>query len=74
MDTAVLSSINSQTPVFADEEEMLKKQTNEGTVRAPLPDLTLSNKSPSVVSATSQCSYSSTIVHVPHPESGTAHS
>ncbi|XP_072210398.1 period circadian protein homolog 3 isoform X1 [Excalfactoria chinensis] len=55
--------------VFADQEEMLKKQTNEGVVGAPLPDLTLSNKSPSVVSATSQCSYSSTIVHVPHPES-----
>ncbi|XP_021273073.1 period circadian protein homolog 3 isoform X2 [Numida meleagris] len=70
-DTAVLSSVNSQTPVFADQEEMLKKQTNEGIVGAPLPDLTLSNKSPSVVSATSQCSYSSTIVHVPHPESVT---
>ncbi|NXJ16602.1 PER3 protein, partial [Odontophorus gujanensis] len=55
--------------VFADQEEMLKKQTNEGIVGAPLPDLTLPNKSPSVASATSQCSYSSTIVHVPHPES-----
>ncbi|XP_052547812.1 period circadian protein homolog 3 isoform X5 [Tympanuchus pallidicinctus] len=68
-DTAVLSSINSQTPVFADQEEMVKKQTNEGIVGAPLPGLSLSNKSLSVVSATSQCSYSSTIVHVPHPES-----
>ncbi|XP_019477969.1 period circadian protein homolog 3 isoform X5 [Meleagris gallopavo] len=55
--------------VFADQEEMLKKQTNEGIVGAPLPDLTLSNKSLSVGSASSQCSYSSTIVHVPHPES-----
>ncbi|XP_042687550.1 period circadian protein homolog 3 isoform X5 [Centrocercus urophasianus] len=68
-DTAVLSSVNSQTPVFADQEEMVKKQTNEGIVGAPLPGLSLSNKSLSVVSATSQCSYSSTIVHVPHPES-----
>ncbi|XP_065593957.1 period circadian protein homolog 3 [Cyrtonyx montezumae] len=67
--TAVLSSIKSQTPVFADQEEVLKMQTNEGIVGAPLPDMTLSNKSPSVASATSQCSYSSTIVHVPHPES-----
>ncbi|XP_048823678.1 period circadian protein homolog 3 isoform X4 [Lagopus muta] len=61
--------VNSQTPVFADQEEMVKKQTNEGIVGAPLPGLSLSNKSLSVVSATSQCSYSSTIVHVPHPES-----
>lgn len=53
---------------------MVKKQTNEGIVGAPLPGLSLSNKSLSVVSATSQCSYSSTIVHVPHPESGTIHS
>ncbi|NXC44426.1 PER3 protein, partial [Penelope pileata] len=55
--------------VLADQEEMLKKWTTAGIVGAPLPDLTLSNKSPRVVSATSQCSYSSTIVHVPHPES-----
>nr|XP_005024303.3 period circadian protein homolog 3 isoform X1 [Anas platyrhynchos] len=60
--------VNSQTPVSADGEEMLKKQTTAGVVGAPLADLTLS-KSPSVVSATSQCSYSSTIVHVPHPQS-----
>ncbi|KAI6073685.1 Period circadian protein-like protein 3 isoform X1 [Aix galericulata] len=60
--------VNSQTPVSADWEEMLKKQTTAGIVGAPLADLTLS-KSPSVVSATSQCSYSSTIVHVPHPQS-----
>ncbi|XP_047923337.2 period circadian protein homolog 3 isoform X5 [Anser cygnoides] len=55
--------------VSADWEEMLKKQTTAGVVGTPLADLTLSNKSPSVVSATSQCSYSSTIVHVPHPQS-----
>ncbi|XP_040389456.1 period circadian protein homolog 3 isoform X3 [Cygnus olor] len=61
--------VSSQTPVSADWEEMLKKQTTAGIVGTPLADLTLSNKSPSVVSATSQCSYSSTIVHVPHPQS-----
>ncbi|KAJ1142407.1 hypothetical protein NDU88_008732 [Pleurodeles waltl] len=38
-------------------------------VGAPLTDLTLSIKAMSVVSDTSKCSYSSTIVHVPHPES-----
>lgn len=34
-------------------------------------DISLSTKAMSVVSVTSQCSYSSTIVHVPQPESGT---
>ncbi|XP_030363902.1 period circadian protein homolog 3 isoform X4 [Strigops habroptila] len=61
--------VNSQTPVSADQEETLKDKTAAGMVGAPLADLTLSNKAPSVVSVTSQCSYSSTIVHVPHPES-----
>ncbi|XP_075577563.1 period circadian protein homolog 3 isoform X2 [Pelecanus crispus] len=64
-----LEAVNSQTPVSADREESLKDQTAAGMVGAPLADLTLSNKAPSVVSVTSQCSYSSTIVHVPHPES-----
>ncbi|XP_061869164.1 period circadian protein homolog 3 isoform X2 [Colius striatus] len=61
--------VNSQTPASADGEEMMKHQTTAGMVRAPLADLTLSSKAPSIVSVTSQCSYSSTIVHVPHPES-----
>lgn len=43
-------------------------------VGGPLAPLTLPSKAESVVSITSQCSYSSTIVHVgdkkPHPESG----
>ncbi|KAM8989571.1 period circadian protein homolog 3 isoform 8-T8 [Ara ararauna] len=68
-DTAILSAVNSQTPVSADQEETLKDKTAAGMVGAPLADLTLSKKAPSVVSVTSQCSYSSTIVHVPHPES-----
>ncbi|KAJ8258736.1 hypothetical protein COCON_G00177480 [Conger conger] len=38
-------------------------------VGAPLTDITLSTMAMSVVSVTSQCSYSSTIVHVPQPES-----
>ncbi|MEQ2209812.1 hypothetical protein XENOCAPTIV_004403 [Xenoophorus captivus] len=38
-------------------------------VGAPLTDITMSSKAMSVVSVTSQCSYSSTIVHVPQPES-----
>ncbi|KFP21944.1 Period circadian protein 3, partial [Egretta garzetta] len=61
--------VNSQTPKSACREEMLKDQTTAGMVGAPLANLTLSSKAPSVVSVTSQCSYSSTIVHVPHPES-----
>ncbi|XP_008944008.1 PREDICTED: period circadian protein homolog 3-like, partial [Merops nubicus] len=69
VDTAVLSAVDSQTPVSANQEEMLKEQKLASMVGAPLTDLTLSSKAPSVVSVTSQCSYSSTIVHVPHPES-----
>ncbi|NXT73984.1 PER3 protein, partial [Zapornia atra] len=60
---------HSQTQTSADQGEALKDQTAAGMVGAPLADLTLSNKALSVVSVTSQCSYSSTIVHVPHPES-----
>ncbi|NXU49569.1 PER3 protein, partial [Turnix velox] len=58
-----------EAPISAAGEEMLKDEAAAGVVGAPLADLTLSNKAPSVVSVTSQCSYSSTIVHVPHPES-----
>ncbi|XP_065506332.1 period circadian protein homolog 3 isoform X3 [Caloenas nicobarica] len=70
-DTAMLSAVNSLTPISADREEMLKDQAAAGVVGAPLADLGLSTKAPSVVSVTSQYSYSSTIVHVPHPESVT---
>uniref|UniRef100_A0A663M0S9 Period circadian regulator 3 n=1 Tax=Athene cunicularia TaxID=194338 RepID=A0A663M0S9_ATHCN len=55
--------------VPADREETLPGRTTAGLVGAPLAELALSSKSPSVVSVTSQCSYSSTIVHVPRPES-----
>ncbi|NXM65189.1 PER3 protein, partial [Serilophus lunatus] len=61
--------VKSLTPISAGLEETLKDQRAAGMVGAPLADLTLSSKAPSVVSVSSQCSYSSTIVHVPHPES-----
>lgn len=44
--------------------------TAAAVVGTPLTDITMSTKAMSVVSVTSQCSYSSTIVHVPQPESG----
>lgn len=44
--------------------------TAAAVVGTPLTDITMSTKAMSVVSLTSQCSYSSTIVHVPQPESG----
>lgn len=44
--------------------------TTAAVVGAPLTDITISTEAMSVVSVTSQCSYSSTIVHVPQPESG----
>uniref|UniRef100_A0A8C1XE32 Period circadian clock 3 n=1 Tax=Cyprinus carpio TaxID=7962 RepID=A0A8C1XE32_CYPCA len=43
--------------------------TTAVVVGAPLTDITISTEAMSVVSITSQCSYSSTIVHVPQPES-----
>ncbi len=51
-----------------------KKPPSGAVVGGPLAPLTLPSKAESVVSITSQCSYSSTIVHVgdkkPQPESG----
>ncbi|XP_010213375.1 PREDICTED: period circadian protein homolog 3 [Tinamus guttatus] len=64
--------VSSQTPISADLEETLKEQAATGVMGTPLVDLALTNKAPSVVSVTSQCSYSSTIVHVPHPGSEVA--
>ncbi|KAK5872732.1 hypothetical protein PBY51_013406 [Eleginops maclovinus] len=43
--------------------------TSAAVVGTPLTDITMSTKAMSVVSVTSHCSYSSTIVHVPQPES-----
>ncbi|XP_074781270.1 period circadian protein homolog 3 isoform X2 [Athene noctua] len=66
-----LEGADSQALVPADGEETLPGRTTAGVVGAPLAELALSSKAPSVVSVTSQCSYSSTIVHVPRPESVT---
>ncbi|XP_077458014.1 period circadian protein homolog 3 isoform X2 [Stigmatopora argus] len=58
----------------ASDVAMLESEVSVGpstaaVVGAPLTDITMSTKAMSVVSVTSQCSYSSTIVHVPQPES-----
>ncbi|XP_072283324.1 period circadian protein homolog 3 isoform X3 [Pyxicephalus adspersus] len=60
---APTSQLSAESMVTTD------AQTTAAVVGAPLTDLTLSIKAMSVVSVTSQCSYSSTIVHVPQPES-----
>uniref|UniRef100_A0A8D3DXR6 PAS domain-containing protein n=1 Tax=Scophthalmus maximus TaxID=52904 RepID=A0A8D3DXR6_SCOMX len=56
-------------PVVVLDSEQSVGPTAAAVVGAPLTDITMSNKAMSVVSVTSQCSYSSTIVHVPQPES-----
>ncbi|KAJ6666208.1 hypothetical protein lerEdw1_001113 [Lerista edwardsae] len=68
-DTSGLSSITSQPPVISKPEEAIEPQAPATVVGPPMTDLALTAKALSVVSVTSQCSYSSTIVHVPHPES-----
>ncbi|KAK2513554.1 Per3 [Columba guinea] len=67
-DATVLSAVRSRAGESAG-REMPKDRAAAGVAGAPLADLGLSTQAPSVVSVTSQCSYSSTIVHVPHPES-----
>lgn len=62
--------------MFSSKEVVVPSTVNRHTdVSAHLPSLTLPGKAESVVSLTSQCSYSSTIVHVgdkkPQPELGT---
>lgn len=62
--------------IFSSEEAAAPPGINShADVGAHLPPLTLPGKAESVVSLTSQCSYSSTIVHVgdkkPQPELGT---
>ncbi|XP_018408051.1 PREDICTED: period circadian protein homolog 3 [Nanorana parkeri] len=65
-DVPVLAVPTSQ--LSAESMVTTDAQTTAAVVGAPLTDLALS-KAMSVVSVTSQCSYSSTIVHVPQPES-----
>ncbi|XP_061543683.1 period circadian protein homolog 3 isoform X1 [Phycodurus eques] len=64
----------NDTAQTASDVAMLESEVSIGpctaaVVGAPLTDITMSTKAMSVVSVTSQCSYSSTIVHVPQPES-----
>ncbi|KAM6927815.1 period circadian protein homolog 3 [Xenentodon cancila] len=59
----------SSSDVVLLDSEVSVGPTAAAVVGAPLTDITMSSKAMSVVSVTSQCSYSSTIVHVPQPES-----
>ncbi|XP_029006737.1 period circadian protein homolog 3 isoform X2 [Betta splendens] len=63
-DTAQASS-----DVVVLDSEVSVGPTAAAVVGPPLTDIAMSTKAMSVVSVTSQCSYSSTIVHVPQPES-----
>uniref|UniRef100_A0A674NXW9 Period circadian clock 3 n=1 Tax=Takifugu rubripes TaxID=31033 RepID=A0A674NXW9_TAKRU len=70
----VTSSSSSSTseddkPAGATDTAQAMAPTAAAVVGTPLTDITMSTKAMSVVSLTSQCSYSSTIVHVPQPES-----
>lgn len=69
--SAVLHVVSPLCPVVVLNGEVSVGTTAAAVVGAPLTDITMSTKAMSVVSVTSQCSYSSTIVHVPQPESGT---
>ncbi|XP_056158017.1 period circadian protein homolog 3 isoform X2 [Lampris incognitus] len=67
------STSEDDKPAGGTDTVVLDSQVSVGStaavVGAPLTDITMSTKAMSVVSVTSQCSYSSTIVHVPQPES-----
>ena len=67
--------ISVSVSLFSYKEAASPSRVNShAEVSAHLPSLALPNKAESVVSLTSQCSYSSTIVHVgdkkPQPELG----
>uniref|UniRef100_A0A3P8S9W2 Period circadian clock 3 n=1 Tax=Amphiprion percula TaxID=161767 RepID=A0A3P8S9W2_AMPPE len=59
----------ASSDVVVLDSEVSVGPTAAAVVGPPLTDITMSIKAMSVVSVTSQCSYSSTIVHVPQPES-----
>uniref|UniRef100_A0A8C7XIX4 Period circadian clock 3 n=1 Tax=Oryzias sinensis TaxID=183150 RepID=A0A8C7XIX4_9TELE len=59
----------SSSHVVVLDSEVSVGPATAAVVGAPLTDITMSTKAMSDVSVTSQCSYSSTIVHVPQPES-----
>ncbi|XP_047665858.1 period circadian protein homolog 3 isoform X3 [Tachysurus fulvidraco] len=67
-DAAMDASAGQESQVSAGSAVTIA-HTTAAVVGAPLTDITMSTKAMSVVSLTSQCSYSSTIVHVPQPES-----
>ncbi|XP_061687859.1 period circadian protein homolog 3 isoform X3 [Syngnathoides biaculeatus] len=62
-------TVQAASDVAMLESEVSVDPSTAAVVGAPLTDITMSTKAMSVVSVTSQCSYSSTIVHVPQPES-----
>ncbi|XP_077168314.1 period circadian protein homolog 3 isoform X2 [Paroedura picta] len=69
-DAAGLSSVASQPPVIPVSGGAPEPQASATMADPLMADLTtVTTKALSVVSVTSQCSYSSTFVHVPHPES-----
>nr|XP_043879530.1 period circadian protein homolog 3 isoform X2 [Solea senegalensis] len=63
------ATAQANSDVVVLESEMSVSASAAAVVGAPLTDIAMSTKAMSVVSVTSQCSYSSTIVHVPQPES-----
>uniref|UniRef100_A0A8D0DW97 Period circadian regulator 3 n=1 Tax=Salvator merianae TaxID=96440 RepID=A0A8D0DW97_SALMN len=70
-DASGFCSFTSQSPAVSRVEEIVEPRTAAAVVGPPVTDLDLglTTKALSVVSVTSQCSYSSTLVHFPHPES-----
>ncbi|KAM9409212.1 period circadian protein homolog 3 isoform 2-T2 [Pholidichthys leucotaenia] len=64
-----IDTARDSTDAVVLDSEVSVAPTAAAVVGAPLTDITMSTKAMSVVSVTSQCSYSSTIVHVPQPES-----
>ncbi|KAG7238331.1 hypothetical protein INR49_031043 [Caranx melampygus] len=66
---AATDTAQASTDVVVLDSEVSVGPSAAAVVGAPLTDITMSTKAMSVVSVTSQCSYSSTIVHVPQPES-----
>ncbi|GAA6215883.1 period circadian protein homolog 3 isoform X2 [Lates japonicus] len=67
--TGATDTAQTSPDVVVLDSEVSVGPTAAAVVGAPLTDITMSTKAMSVVSVTSQCSYSSTIVHVPQPES-----
>ncbi|XP_015264611.1 PREDICTED: period circadian protein homolog 3 [Gekko japonicus] len=68
-DAARFSSVASQPPTMPMPREAPEPQASITMAGPPMTDMAVTTKALSVVSITSQCSYSSTLVHVPHPES-----